>query len=221
MNKLQAVLFDMDGTIIDSEKVAFLSIMDCYLEWGIRLQEADAATVAGKKWEVAFALLSAKYPLKVPAAEVSRKIIQRYREKMQTDLQVIPGAVEAIKFFHARMPLALVSGSHRAEIHSFLDRIGVLSCFQVIQGAEDYPRSKPAPDGYLQALQLLPAKAEHALVFEDSAPGIASAKAAGIRVVAISAANHFSHNLQQADWHMQNFTSVNEAWLSELEKKLW
>lgn len=218
---IRAFIFDLDGTIIDSEKVAFQAILECYKEWGVRVQEADASMVAGKKWEVAFESLFKKYPLSAPPETISRRILQLFQEKMRRDLQVIPGVVPAIHMLAKRAPLGLVSGSHRADILWALGQLGVRDHFGVVLGAEDYPQSKPAPDGYLQALQLMGVKAEEALVFEDSAPGIASARAAGIRVVAVTAANHFSHKLDDAQAAIHDFTQVDADWIKNLEKKLW
>ena len=112
--------------------------------------------------------------------------------------------------------LALVPGSSRHEIHWAMDKIGIRDCFEVILGAEDYPLSKPAPDGYLKAMRLFKADAASTMVFEDSEAGIASARAAGLFVVAITSTNHFGHDTTSANLHISDLTTVNRQWILDL-----
>ncbi len=84
---------------------------------------------------------------------------------------------------------------------------------EVIYGAEDYERSKPAPDGYLKALATMKMERDEAIVFEDSVAGLASAKAAGVRSVAITCTNHFGHDQSVADVCIPDFASIDSAWI--------
>jgi HAD superfamily hydrolase (TIGR01509 family) len=217
---IRTILFDLDGTIIDSEKVAFQSILECYSGWGITIDPSDAAIVAGKKWEVAFDLLFRKYPLPLSQAEASVKIIQRYQKNISENLQTIPGVLDAIRFFAKDHNLGLVSGSHREDILWALETLKVRDLFKVVLGAEDYVGSKPAPDGYQKALELFQEEPHRALVFEDSHAGVSSAVAAGIPVVAVTAANHFGHNLDHATAIIPHFLGVNAQWLADFKAQL-
>ncbi len=218
---LKTILFDLDGTIIDSEMIAVQSILDCYSEWGLVLDKNDAALVAGKKWSVAFDFLFKKYAIPLSQKEASEKILKIYKHKISNDLQTIPGVLDAIRFFSKRFRLGLVSGSNRDDILWALETLKVREHFQIILGAEDYQNSKPAPDGYNKALTLLQELPKHALVFEDSEAGIASAITAKIPVVAITSANHFGHNLQNAQMQMKDFTAVNDLWVEGLLEKIY
>lgn len=210
---IDTILFDLDGTIIDSEPAALQAIMDCTKQWGVPVTQAEAATVAGKKWEVAFDLLYRKHQMPIPVEEASEKIIQRFKEIVHADLQVVPGSVAAIKDFAKHFQLAVVSGSMRSDIFWALEKLQVIHHFQHILGSEDYPTSKPAPDGYLKALKLFGSDPARTLIFEDSAPGIASAQAAGVKVVAITSTNHYGHDQSGADAHIPHFEGITADWV--------
>ena len=105
-------------------------------------------------------------------------------------MPVLEGARELVSLLSgADIPVAIVSGSSRAEIKEALVELGFESQLAFYMGAEDYPEGKPAPDGYLKAARRLNVEPKDCLVFEDSEAGIASARNAGMRVVATSAAN--------------------------------
>lgn len=211
---ITAILFDLDGTIIDSEIVAFKAIIDCFDQWSLKIQRSDAAAVAGKKWEIAFAMLFKKYVLPVSEELAAKTILKRYKERMQTEISVVPGVVEAIRYFaeEQKLKLALVSGSWRNDILWALKTLKVQQHFSVILGAEDYPNSKPSPDGFQKAIELLGVAPQECMVFEDSVAGIASAHSSGSKVVAITSTNHFGHDISAADFHLENYLNIKEDW---------
>jgi HAD superfamily hydrolase (TIGR01509 family) len=210
---IRTVLFDLDGTIIDSEPLAIQAIVDCSAQWGLSISRDDAAFVAGKKWELAFDHLFRAYNFPLPREEAAARIMGRYQEILQGSLRVVPGVVEAIQDFSAHFQLAMVSGSNRDDVHWALRQLGVHGHFRCILGAEDYPLSKPAPDGFLKAIQLLGADPRETLAFEDSAAGIASALAAGVRVTAIESTNHFKHDQSGAQARIPDFSGVRADWV--------
>lgn len=114
-------------------------------------------------------------------AEVVRRMEARYRER----LPLIDGAVEAVERIAARWPLALASSSNRPLIDAALELSGLARFFRVTVSSEEVPRGKPAPDVYLEAARRLGVPAERCAAVEDSHNGIRSAKAAGMRVIAI------------------------------------
>ena len=223
MKKAQAVIFDLDGTIVDTEGQAADVIENTLAEWGIALDPAMRGLVSGRTWEVGFDLMFEKFAIPVKRAEAEHIMLERYREAIAKELKVIPGVIDAIRSIASEFPLGLVSGSHRREILFALDQIGVRSLFQVIYGAEDYLRSKPAPDGYLQAIASLGIEPKRGLVFEDSAAGIAAGRAAGLNVVAVTYSNPFGESLAAADSQIPDFRGVDAAWggrtLPELSRR--
>ena len=210
---IDTILFDLDGTIIDTEPSATQAILDCSARWGVPVTREEALSVAGKKWEAAIDLLFKNHRLPLGPKEATDEIVVRFKELVHGNLKVVPGSVAAVQDFAKHYRLALVSGSLRSDVIWALTTLKVIDHFQHILGAEDYPGSKPAPDGYLKALKLFGAKPEQALIFEDSHPGITSARAAGVRVVAITSTNHFQHDQSQAHAHIPHFEGITAEWV--------
>jgi HAD superfamily hydrolase (TIGR01509 family) len=219
MQSVKAVLFDLDGTLIDTEPAAAAAVAQCFGEWGIQVAPTDASYITGRTWASAFEYLFKKYKLPLSADEASGRIMDRYREALERQLVVVPGAPESVQALAGHCKLALVSGSRRSEILWALEKLGIRQCFQSILGAEDYARSKPAPDGYLKALGQLGVEGSDGLVFEDSSAGIASARAAGLWVVAIRATNHFAQDTSQAHESIQDLTGVDADWIRDFRRR--
>jgi beta-phosphoglucomutase-like phosphatase (HAD superfamily) len=218
----KSVIFDLDGTLVDTEPAAAKAVDRCFARWQIKLDASDAGYVTGRTWDSAFEYLFKKYslPLPLPPAEAGRAILDEYRESLKTDFTVVKGSVEAVKNLRPHCTLGLVSGSHREDIFFILNKLGIDEYFDIILGAEDYPQSKPAPDGYLAALKVLGVPAKNTLVFEDSRAGVQSALAAGTWVVAITGTNHYEQDTTGAHHKIPDLTPVNGAWMDELAAKL-
>lgn len=215
---IQTIFFDLDGTLIDTEMAASRAIHESFLEWGIQVKADDAHFITGRTWQKAFDYLFAKYLLPVSPVVAAERMLDRYRQELKENLIEVPGARECVKRLASAFPLALISGSHRSEILFALDKMGIRSHFQVILGAEDYPNSKPAPDGYLKALTMMGAKADSTLVFEDSEAGVASSLAAGIRTCVITSTNHFGVNTSGGHHFLEDLRPVDVAWVKALSK---
>ncbi len=212
---IKVVIFDLDGTIIDSELAAVQAILDCTKEWNVLVSRKDAASVVGQKWEVAIQLLYAQHNMPISIEEATRSILKRYQEILREGPSAVPGVVETIRNFAQTFRLALVSGSHHDDVIWALRKFGVDQHFELIYGAEDYQHSKPSPDGYLKALATLKVDRSEAIVFEDSMAGLASAAAAGIRSVAITCTNHFSHDQSAAQELIVDFAGIDSEWVKK------
>ncbi len=214
--KIQTILFDMDGTLIDTELAASQTVSESFREWKIQITPEDIAYVTGRTWESTFDHLFSKYKIPIPQSEARVQLMDRYRDHLETKLSVVPGSVEAVATLATHYPLALVSGSRRTEILWALKKLKIEQHFQVILGAEDYTRSKPHPDGYLKAIDLLRAEPQSCLVFEDSSAGIQSARSAGLWVAAITSTNHFQQDQSQAHVKIVDLTQVSVQWIQDL-----
>jgi HAD superfamily hydrolase (TIGR01509 family) len=211
-----ALLFDLDGTLIDSERLAADTLVSEIESLGLRWNSEDAAFITGRTWKSAFTLLYSKYAFPVNEAELSHRVLSRYRERLRSEVKEVPGAREAVQSLAKEFPLALVSGSHREEIFIALDALGIRGCFQVILGAEDYREGKPSPEGYLKAVNTLKVRADRCLVFEDSEAGIAAGIAAGFKVAAITSTNHFQMNTKNAHYFIDDLRGVGPDWVRSL-----
>src|SRR3712207_6331075 len=93
---IQAVLFDLDGTLIDTEPAAELAIQECFRNWGLRIDPDDAQFITGRTWETAFQFLFKKYPIPVTPETGAKVMIEKYRESLKRNLVLVPGSVAAV-----------------------------------------------------------------------------------------------------------------------------
>jgi HAD superfamily hydrolase (TIGR01509 family) len=182
---IEAVVFDMDGVLIQSEEV-WDEVREAYVrERGGRYdEEVQRALMGMSSTEWSQYLHEVAGVPDEPQAineEVVRRMLERYREQ----LPLIDGAVEAVQRLAGRYPLGLASSSNRPLIDAVLELAGLTECFRATVSSEEVARGKPAPDVYLEAAQRLGVAPERAAAVEDSHGGIRSAKAAGMRVIAI------------------------------------
>ncbi|MBL7714710.1 MAG: HAD family phosphatase [Bdellovibrionales bacterium] len=219
MSQIKSIIFDLDGTLIDTEAVAESAIRDAFGKWGIEIEEQDASYVTGRKWEAAFDLLFSKYPIPKSREEAAAEVIAMYRRNLDRELIVVKDAKAAIERLSRDFNLAIVSGSPRRDIEWSMRKLGVHPLFKFYLGAEDYLNSKPDPECYRAALAKFGLKPNEALVFEDSTAGIRSATAAGIAVVAITSTNYFEQDHSRALEKIEDYTEVDSEWIRRFEKK--
>jgi HAD superfamily hydrolase (TIGR01509 family) len=178
-----ALLFDFNGTISDDEGVQCAIYRELFAAQGRPLDEQEYFDeLAGRSDpEIVERWLGAGHPA---AAEVLERRVQLFRERAGDGSTVPPHVREAVLRAAGRAGLAIVSGATRSEVETVLRAAG-LDVFDVIVSAEGVTRGKPDPEGYLLALEQLRVQAADAVAIEDTPPGIAAAKAAGLRCVAV------------------------------------
>jgi HAD superfamily hydrolase (TIGR01509 family) len=184
--RARAVIFDFNGTLSDDEPILLAIFQELFAEYGRPLSaEEYFDELAGRSDpEIVRTWLGADHPA---VDEVIERRIERYRE-LAADGSTIPEEVrEAVRYAAERVPVAVVSGAARAEIEPVLAAAGLAGLVRVVVAAEDVPNGKPAPDGYLRALELLDGElvASDVLVLEDAEAGITAAKTAGMRCIAV------------------------------------
>jgi beta-phosphoglucomutase len=184
--RARAVIFDFNGTLSHDEPILLAIFQELFAEYGRPLSaEEYFDELAGRSDpEIVRTWLGADHPA---VGEVIARRADRYRE-LAADGSTVPEEVrEAVRYAAERVPVAVVSGAARAEIEPVLEAAGLAGHVRVIVAAEDVPLGKPAPDGYLRALELLDGglAASDVLVLEDAEAGIAAAKTAGMRCIAV------------------------------------
>jgi HAD superfamily hydrolase (TIGR01509 family) len=120
-----------------------------------------------------------------PPEELNRLVVERMQERYRERLPLVAGAIEAVRRIGGRWPLGLASSSNRELIDLALELMGLADLFRATVSSEEVMRGKPAPDVYLEAARRLGVAQERVVAVEDSAAGIRSAKAAGMRVIAM------------------------------------
>jgi len=180
------VIFDFNGTLSQDEPILYAIFRDLFAGYGRPLSEEEYfEQLAGlSDPEIVRTWLGPDHPAVDEAIE--RRTV-RYRELAADGSTVPPAVREAVRYAAERVPVAVVSGAARPEIEPVLEAAGLAGLVSVVVAAEDVARGKPHPDGYLRALELLDGGlvAADVLVFEDTEAGIAAARAAGMRCVAV------------------------------------
>ena len=184
-SNIEAVVFDLDGVIVDSEHVWDAAREALARERGGRWHEGaqqDMMGMSSVEWSrYMHDVIGLKDPPEEISAEVARRLEATYRE----ELPLIDGATEAVARLAERWPLAVASSSNRPIIDLVLELSGLDRFFRATVSSEEVSRGKPASDVYLEAARRLGADPERSAAVEDSSSGILSARAAGMRVVAI------------------------------------
>ena len=184
---VQAVLFDLDGTLVDSEALTDRAILEELRPRGTPAATLPPQDTRGRTWaDIAQALL-ARYPMAGEAEELAAGLERRWIALADQGIVPIPGATAALAAASKALPLAVVSSSPRAVIDAFLTRLGAAHCVAATAriGAGDAARAKPAPDGFLLAAARLGAAPAACVVFEDSVAGLQGARDAGMASVAV------------------------------------
>jgi HAD superfamily hydrolase (TIGR01509 family) len=182
---IEAVIFDLDGILLDSEQLWDEAREQLARERGGRWHEnaqRDMMGMSSPEWS---RYMHDVIGLPEPPEEISREVVERLAKLYREHLPVVPGAREAVERLAARWPLGLASSSNRELIDLALELLGVKHLFKATVSSEEVPRGKPAPDVYLEAARRLGVEPTRAAAIEDSENGILAAKAAGMRVIAI------------------------------------
>jgi beta-phosphoglucomutase len=188
--KLQAVIFDFDGVLADSEPLHLRALQQALAARGIALGEDEYyATLLGFNDAEALQTLARGRGLSLDAAAqeaINADKAIRFATLQTANDALFPGARALVARFGAVVPLAIASGARRDEITRTLDHAGLTSAFRTIVASGETPRSKPAPDPYALAVKRLGVDPGRAVAIEDSRWGLDSARAAGLRTVGIT-----------------------------------
>ncbi len=179
-----AYLFDCDGTIVDSMPLHFVAWRTALAEWNCPFPEDLFYSWGGKPVPEIISTLNIMHCLNMPVESLGIRKENLYFDLLPT-LKAIPEVLAHIDADQGRVPFGVVSGSHRESVIRSLTTVGLLDRFQTIVAAEDYARSKPAPDGFLLAAERLGVAPKDCLVFEDTDLGIQAATAAGMASVQV------------------------------------
>jgi HAD superfamily hydrolase (TIGR01509 family) len=182
---IQAVVFDLDGVIVDSEHVWDAAREALARERGGRWHEGAQQDMMGMSSVEWSRYMHDVIGLKDPPEEISTEVVRRLEAIYREELPLIDGATEAVARLAERWPLAVASSSNRPIIDLVLGLSDLDRFFRATVSSEEVPRGKPAPDVYLEAARRLGTDPQRSAAVEDSRNGILSASAAGMRVVAI------------------------------------
>jgi HAD superfamily hydrolase (TIGR01509 family) len=182
---IDAVVFDLDGLLLDSEQVWDAEREQLTRERGGRWHDraqSDMMGMSSLEWS---RYMHEQLGLAEPPEEINAEVVRRMEARYRERLPLLPGAVEAVERLAGRWPLGLATSSNRQLIDLALELAGIERLFRATVSSEEVARGKPAPDVYLEAARRLGVEASSAAAVEDSHNGILAARAAGMRVIAV------------------------------------
>ena len=220
VKNISATLFDMDGTLVDSETLTEPAIVALCRELGVDDVGLDCSLFFGVAWrEIERALLD-RHPQMTGKADIATRLHEIYHQMLTDEPPpLIRNSRESVIAANRLMPTAIVSSSGRQSIEETIRRMDITDNINYYAGAEDYAASKPAPDGYLKAAEMLQTVAGECLVFEDSIPGMQSAKNAGMQIVAIThRCNDIPAAREIADLVITDYSELDDGFFDQIRK---
>jgi HAD superfamily hydrolase (TIGR01509 family) len=183
--KVAAVIFDLDGVLLDSEGVWSAARQQVALEHGGRWPPDAQRVMMGMSSTEWSTYMHDQLGVALPATEISETVVARMRRLYRERLPLLPGARETVIRLADAWPLGLASSANRPVIDLVLELADLRDCFVATISSEEVAHGKPAPDVYLEAARRIGASPPACAAVEDSANGIRSAVAAGMRVIAV------------------------------------
>lgn len=197
---LKAIVFDFDGVIVDSEPIHYRAFLRVAQTFGVEFSyDQYVEKYIGYDDRDAFRVMLG-LPTGVPAKPAEESRVAGYIDQkadafeavVNEGIEMIPGVEPLIRAAGAKMPIAIASGASRRDIALILNKLGLSSLFRVVVTADDVARSKPDPETYARAVEILAGKfpqmnlhASHCVAIEDTAAGIESARGAGLQTLAL------------------------------------
>jgi sugar-phosphatase len=206
---VRAGVFDLDGTIVDSEPRGLLALRRLFDDYRVPYDDVLLRRFVGRRGPEVFAELDHLFPGHHPA-RLSAEVEAYFHEPGQPALAALPGAAELAGEIHRQGdPLALVTSASHDHAVPTLERLGLLGLFSVVVAGDDVAVGKPDPEGYGRASDELGVAPSGCVAFEDSPAGLAAARAAGMYCVAVTT-THPRSELFDADLIVADLTEV--AW---------
>jgi HAD superfamily hydrolase (TIGR01509 family) len=192
-DSIKAILFDMDGTLIDSERNTEISVKELLTKSGLDARLINTKRFYGITWQKIESILQDQFPslLNLPIKE---RLQKRFHE-LFFDTPEVPGATDFIKKISPKYKTAIVTSSNRESVENLIERFELKKNLHLYVCTGDYVNSKPDPECYLLTAKKLNVSPSECLVFEDSIPGMVAARAAGMQLIAVT---HNSPDLQKA-----------------------
>jgi len=182
---VEAVIFDLDGVLIDSESVWDAARRDVVAKNGGSWMASATRAMQGMSSPEWSRYLRDELGVSLDADEISRRVVERVLAAYEREVPLLPGAVEAVRRLAERWPLGLASSANRPVIDAVLASAGLTECFSATVSGDEVARGKPSPDVYLVAAEKLGVDPVRAAAVEDSTNGLRAGAAAGMLVIAV------------------------------------
>jgi len=185
LHRFRAVIFDMDGLLLETEVLWHRAEVRLFERHGAAFTFEDKLTVMGTSAAFTGEFFARRLALPDQASALIREVTELMHEELQAQVDARPGAVDLVKRLRGKVRLGLASNSPRFLVDAALGSSGFTDIFDAVVSADDVTNHKPAPDLYLLACERLGVPPGEAVALEDTTSGIASAKAAGLTCIAV------------------------------------
>jgi HAD superfamily hydrolase (TIGR01509 family) len=219
MTTPDGILFDLDGTLVDSERENIESVVLAARKHGAELSAEERRFIIGHSWNEIYEVIARNHSLPVSMTQLISEAVAEKRALLAIGgHRALPGALALVQRLvrNGLSKLAVVTGSSTAEARDSIVGVGLADFIPVLVAAEDYARGKPAPDPYATAIARLGVRADRTIAIEDATPGILSARAAGARVIAVRAGNFAGYDLSPADVVVDTLDEVTDDLMARL-----
>ncbi len=205
---IKAIIFDMDGLMIDSEKLYFEVMEEMANSYDKELSEMTLRKMMGRKAEEALNIFINDLNIPASVPELTAYRTEKMQELFSTKIEAMPGLYEIINTFYGKLKLAVATGSQQILAETALAKLALKEKFVAVISSDDIINGKPDPEIYLSVVKKLSVKPEECVVLEDSENGVLSGKNAGCYVIAVPNIQTKTQNHSPAD---AKVSSLNEA----------
>jgi beta-phosphoglucomutase-like phosphatase (HAD superfamily) len=208
---IKAVIFDLDGVIVDTEPLNKQCVRQFLIDLGVKDPRPLNLNLQGLNAKAYWTTLKTGYKLSESVEELARRWKPTYLSFLAglDEIPIISGIPELIDYLTVHnYKMAIASSANAMRVKLILDKVQLHHPFSVIVDGDSYERSKPAPDCFLLAAQRLAAAPQECIVIEDSTNGVAAAQAAKMTCVGYAGSDHNEDDLTQADIVIKNFKSL-------------
>jgi HAD superfamily hydrolase (TIGR01509 family) len=181
----EAVVFDLDGVLVDSEQLWNGAKQEVVESTGGRWRDDAPKAMIGMSSPEWSSYMHSELGVRLGPKEIDRLVVQKMEQLYRAQLPMLPGAVKAVRVLEGHWPLGLASSANREIIDLVLTLSGLTGSFRATVSSEEVEHGKPAPDVYLEAAHRLGARPERCVAVEDSSNGLRAAAAAGMAVIAV------------------------------------
>ncbi len=213
MKKLEAILFDFDGTLINSETLHFNALTDLLKPYGIYYPwDVYAERMAGKPSIYSLEDIIKEHNLDISLQELLKEKQQlSYKNLRTSKTEFMPGALATLNYLKEKnITMALVTGSDRKMVEIVFEKTNLAPYFKTTVTASDVAQTKPHPESYIQCLKRLNLKPDNCIVIEDTLSGLTAAKDAGLTCIVVQHDKKQHVRLQRADAIFEHLDEARE-----------
>ena len=204
-----AVVFDMDGVLLDSEPIGYEAMRQVMTAQGAPYDEAENDEFVGRTTTESFRILRERRSLRPGIEELLRQFCEAKIRLIYESARPLPGVPDVLERVRAvGYRLALASSAELPIIAATVETLGLLGCFELRVSGEEVPRGKPAPDVFLEAARRLALAPRDCLVVEDSRNGLLAARAAGMRCAVVPCSATLGHDFTEADYRLRSLPDL-------------